>query len=278
MRLSARRWPLAILRAAVIGICLAPICQGEDGYTPDPPCNNVVPWDVDCDAISDRTELNPTNSHHGFRVNIRDPNPSIARGTPEGSDGALEGGIDLATPDNGNGYYESGYYEYQSGDVVNTDHWGTLALVNTIEKVGRSWWGSYDGREPECWFDIDSPRFGVGDMSLQAGGSWKPDHDTHRNGRDVDVRYIRSSGTREGENATLNIVDFPAEWDAPISTDLVFCFGATPSAGAQVEVVLVSYVFYDRLATPPVWLRRRATDHADHFHVRIVDPDGPNND
>jgi hypothetical protein len=248
-------------------------CGDSGDYTPDPDCRAVTPWDGDCDKISDRTEQNATNQHLGFQLGVKDANPSIAGGTS--TNGTLTGGIDLATPCIGCGLSESGYYEYQGGDGSDTDHWGTLALINTIEKVGRAWWGSYE--QTPCWVNQDSPRMGVGDMSLQPGGSWKPDHNTHQQGIDVDIRYVRKTSPFTGEGASLDIVINPADLDTNITIDLLNCFGYRP-AGNEVDFVFIHYSLYDVMELPvPDWLISR-TDHSNHFHVRILDPDGPNND
>ena len=117
---------------------------------------------------------------------------------------------------------------------------------------------------------------GVGDMSRQTGGYWS-DHQTHRNGLDVDVRYVRHPHTppTEGENATLNIVLQPEQWDTLVTIDLLYCFGV--DAQEFVDFIYINQALYDLFATPrPDWLQPRS-DHQDHFHVRIYDPDGTNN-
>ncbi|MGH9895097.1 MAG: hypothetical protein ACREA0_24565, partial [bacterium] len=183
--------------------------------------------------------------------------------------GTLQGGINLVNQ-------STGYFHYLSGSPIDFDDWGTLALINSIEGVGRSWWAL--DYEEHCWVQEtswDSPSMHTGDMSDRDGGYFDP-HTLHQNGLDVDVRYVRHPGPdSEGENATLNIANNPERWDTLATVDLLNCWNS--SSNNRLNFIYISRLLYDLLAYPvPPRLIRREFDHFDHFHVQINDPDGPN--
>lgn len=220
------------------------------------------PWDTDGDGISDSVETNTQNDFHNFLINFPDSNRSRALGFYDG--GVLDWGINL--PDTG-----TGYYHYIGGDPKDSDDWGTLALINTIEQAGRQY------AAQAC---SDSATAGAipmqsGDMSLRYGGLWQPDHPggTHQNGTEVDVRYLRNDGM-DG----LDLSDLFLRtnvYDRAATRHLIQCYLNDPA---------VIKIFYDSIYTefdPPfpgsVMDHDGDREHADHFHVRIADPDGENN-
>lgn len=263
----SRRRALRVVLVAVCTSLLAAFDCGAGGeWTPDPLCPS---WDSDCDNISDATETNGANSHHGFQVGTRDADPSIAKGLPYSS-GSLVGGINLVN----NG---TGYYHYLGSDAFDYDDWGTLTLVNTIEAVGRAWWtGQGRGTDPQsCWVEADAPVYGSGDMSKRDGGEWFPDHpSSHQNGLDVDVRYLRLDNM-SGENAWLDISLNPEAWDTLTSMDLLDCF--LYYTDDRVQDIFISPILYDLLALPRDARMSWLSGHDNHFHVRIYDPDGTGN-
>lgn len=81
-------------KGIILAICiLISGCEFEQpnisGLEPDP----TYPWDTDGDWISNNTENNSANDHHGFDPDVANENPSIANGTP--TDGSLTGGINI---------------------------------------------------------------------------------------------------------------------------------------------------------------------------------------
>lgn len=71
----------------------------------------------------------------------------------------------------------NGYYSY--GEGFTDRQYGTEALIKTILDVGKEWmWNS-------------AYEFGVGDMSFKKGGHMAPHH-THTNGKQVDIRPVRT--------------------------------------------------------------------------------------
>jgi hypothetical protein len=219
------------------------ICEEEDAPI-EHPSDETPYWDTDGDGISNSVETNPSNAHHNFNTTIVDVNPSIASGTP--TSGSLEGGINL--PDEG-----EGYYHYYGSDPIDTDDWGTLALINIIEGGGRSWWE---------WHV--TPRAGFGDMSLQNGGNWPP-HTSHQNGLDVDVRYVRN----DGEEASINIATQQELYDSHATADLMNCL-------IQNGNIVVIYIDEEH-ANLENGVLQHWPGHETHFHVRIEDPDGTSN-
>lgn len=209
---------------------------------------NPVPWDTDLDGISNCVENNNANSHHNFNPNQQDNNPSIAHGLPY--NGTLGGGINIC--DN-----NTGYYHFLGTDPVDTDDWSTLKLVQVIEAGGRRWQQNYNFN------------FGFGDMSLQNGGAF-PDHVSHQNGLDVDMRYIRT----DGQQLALDIAENPQLYDAQATVDLMNFL-------IQEGDYIVTHIFVDtnyaRIGNKSGNVLHHLTGHTNHFHVRIQDPDGTNN-
>ena len=218
-------------------------CEVEVDGPPDTTPN----WDTDGDGISNAVETNPANSHHGFDTTVVDANPSIAHGSP--INGWLEGGINLT--DAGRGYYH-----YYGSDPVDTDDWGTLALINMVEGGGRDWRERYP-----------TPRSGIGDMSLQNGGIWLP-HSSHQNGLDVDIRYVRN----DGQELPLNITDHPEDYDTLATVDLMNSLFQNGDCVLIVVSEVCGIIFED------IEVRYDTTNvHDNHFHLRIEDPDGTGN-
>ncbi|MDD5425002.1 MAG: penicillin-insensitive murein endopeptidase [candidate division Zixibacteria bacterium] len=170
---------LIFLSIICLFFCMGWICESDsiDDITDKP--EDVCPYyDSDCDDISNAVENNDANDYLNLNPNVKNSNPSIAHGDP--SYGYITNAINLVN----NG---EGYYHFLGADVMDTDDWGVLHMINMIESAGREW--SDNGLFP--------PLIGVGDISRgdltmqEFGGDWNPDHTSHQNGLDVDVRYLR---------------------------------------------------------------------------------------
>ncbi len=246
---------LLVLTAAA-SFSLAPGTCGPGDIVDDAP----TPWDTDGDGISDSVETNTKNDFHGFNINFPDSNRSRALGVYNG--GLLDWGINL--PDTGMGYY------HYLNDPKDTDDWGTLALINTIEQAGRQY------AAQAC---SDSASAGAipmqsGDMSLRPGGPWLPDHPglSHQNGTEVDARYLRNDAIG---GLDLSIPANRTFYDRAATRHLIECFLS------DVTVIKVLYDSIDTEFDPPfpdsVMDHDENRRHRDHFHVRIADPDGGNN-
>ncbi|MFI5207025.1 MAG: hypothetical protein ACHQU8_00795 [Gemmatimonadales bacterium] len=255
----------AVALVVAIFILLGAACGGGGDLVVD---SNPA-WDTDGDGISNAVELESHNkSLYGLDPNVFNRNPSIASGTV--SSGDLLGGLNL--PDTG-----TGYIHYLGGDQKDTDDWGTLSMINVLEAAGRN----YRGQTP-CNFsttfqsrdDLARPQYG--DMSLQLGGPFDP-HQDHQNGLETDVRYL-AVGPRSSAEGPLDLADPNGQqrYDQQSTLELIQCF---------LNDIRVVAILYDQELTGIVpgvgegrLIDRNAIgDHTNHFHVRILDPDGTNN-
>ena len=232
-------------------------------------------WDSDNDTISTATEMNPTNrignypiaGFYSFDTLRWDLNLSIARGAFES--GSLDNGMNLK--DDNTGYTHS---IYRGCDGVDIDDWGTRKLLGLIEGSGRTW---------DSWLSpATRPRMQTGDMSLRTGGLFATcgdPHSWHRNGLDVDVRYVRKNGA-EG---ALDICDpnQNAAYDTSATLKLFAAIvvenGDSTDGKAWVDMILADTTCLGFVNDPKDPYIVHDSGHRDHFHVRIRDPDGPNN-
>jgi len=217
-------------------------------------------WDTDCDDISNAVETNDANSYLNLNPSIKNANSSIAHGTPY--NGWIEKAFNMVNT--GTGYW---HYNPEKVKAMDTDDWGVLHLINMIEGAGRNWYS--DGLVP--------PRISVGDLSwgdastLNFGGPWPGgDHAWHQNGLEVDVRYVR----KDDEELPLNIHSNPANYDNIATMHLINRLGWN----SKMALIIISpdcrIDFYDSSNIVFDSIDRK---HDDHFHYRIVDPDGTDN-
>lgn len=230
--------------------------------------DQTYPWDNDGDWISNNTENNSANSQYGFDPEVADENPSIAHGIP--TNGSLEGGINIW----GNG---TGYYQWRGGDEQDTDDWGTLQLINTIEGAGRLLTGDQPLPVGNEWTSNSdySGRFGVLDLSKQEGGDWFPDHESHQNGLDVDIRYVRT----DRSEAPFNFDEDPIEdydYQATLKLFEALYYGDGMTAN-NIDFFVVDSRAGNLEPANQVWEVKELSGHQNHIHVRIKDPDGTNN-
>lgn len=241
--------------------CEDDVQPGDLGEYPE---NVEAWWDPDGDGISTLTELNSANAYLDLDPEVYNPDPTWARGLPckNCTPGQLECGyIDDALNLRNVGF---GYIHYVGTDtIIDTDDWGTLALINMIEGAGRDWY--LDNYVP--------PNINVGDLSKgnlvsrTFGGYWPP-HGCHQNGLEADFRFVRNDSQDIpldlSDTAQLRFYDPNATWDL-INTylceygDITVIYLDTLLSGITGQEVI------------------HDTNHYNHFHVRIADPDGSNN-
>lgn len=164
-------------------------------------------------------------------------------------DGTLDGGASLGTG--------TGYYQWRGSDPQDIDDWGGCESTHdTIADVGGGWYNSHP-----------TPRMGILDISRQGGGPFAH-HDCHQNGLDVDVRYVRD----DGQEAPLDLRSSPDDYSQPLTLELIRLWAATgivewievdSGAGIGPADVSGAAVVVDS-----------SGEHANHFHVRLRDPDG----
>ena len=222
--------------------------------TPEDECPS---WDTDCDDISNAVETNGANSYLNLDPDTPDDNPSIAHGHP--CDGWIENALNMVNQ--GTGYYH--YNPDKEEPLIDTDDWGVLHLLNMIEGAGRLWYTN--GYAP--------PKVGVGDLSKgdqytqQFGGYFWP-HDCHQNGTEADSRYVRNDGQQIG----LNLADSTQlqYFDEEATAKLIDCL---------IQIANIYLIYIDTLHTSirHPGITYHLDGHSDHFHVRIVDPDGAGN-
>lgn len=171
------------------------------------------------------------------------------------------------------------HYDFCEGGVgADADDWGTGHLVRLIEGAGRLW--------IQRSADDDAHRMGVGDLSLKEGGYFpgnpgvpgcEEDHDYHRQGVDVDVRYLR----KDGVQGPLDICD-PMQkpnYDTVATLTLINSFLLARRARPEDANAPIDSIFVDLncLGLEPSSTMFHKPGHQNHFHVRIRDPDGPFN-
>ena len=236
--------------------------QPPNDCLPLGPALRGPPWDTDGDTISTATETNPTNTLAGggfysFDTLKWDLNRSIASGQP--SSGFLRDGMNLRDQN-------LGYVHYLGNDNIDTDDWGTGHLLRLIEGSGRTWFTTV-------------PRIQVLDLSLRQGGNWPP-HVSHQNGLDVDIRYLRKDA-RDGIYDTLNICTQGSLYDTLATLRLLETIVVENGDGREgrpfVELVFADTTCLGIANDPRDPFIKHDADHRNHFHVRILDPDGPNN-
>ena len=100
------------------------------------------------------------------------------------------------------------------------------------------------------WQAIDRRRIGIGDISL-AGGVQTPDHDSHKNGLQVDVRPLRKDGLEEP------VCWWDREYDREGTEKLIEMFRTfAPVTGVLFNDSDIPFV-------------RKAKKHDNHFHVEL---------
>lgn len=263
-RKGAYRLVFAFLALLVAALQFAGSCQFDSGAVAD----KCPIWDSDCDSISTAVEINPANAAYHFDTTVKDLNPSLAVGS--WTNGQLTGGLNL--PD-----VNGGYFHYFPGsdprwDVVDSNDWGTLALINAIEATARDWIDfSEENRVCNQFtnFITRAPKFDVGDMSKRGGGYWSDSngqqrHAGHQNGLEVDVRYVR----KDKANSPLDIRANPAAYDTNATFDLMSCF----VADAQVNVIYVDSASVGFWNASGVSILVNDTTHNTHFHVQLKQP------
>jgi len=168
---------------------------------------------------------------------------SLARGIV--SSGSLTNGLRIANSG-------TGYWYWRGGDPEDTDNWGTLELINLVERVAREWRRLYP----------DYPIITSMDMSRKNGGTFLP-HTQHENGLELDMRYIRNDGSSGEVDFNVNRGDYSQQR----SQALIDLF----QNESRVYKILV-----DSRANLTGSKIQIVSGHHHHFHVWLYDPDGNN--
>lgn len=137
---------------------------------------------------------------------------------------------------------DAGYYTYGKLNGVpskGASQYAHPSLMTAILRVERE------------WRQIDNRKFGVGDISL-AGGTDHPDHGTHEQGIEVDLRPVR----KDGKNLPCNWKN-EKDYDFEATSKLIGLFFAYAN---------VKLIYFNDARIPFV---RHWSSHDDHFHVLI---------
>lgn len=156
-------------------------------------------------------------------------------------------------------------------------NYGTYELVTLLEQVGARFHGHYP-----------AARLRVGDLSLKAGGTIRDHqgrrvHSSHRNGLDVDLRYLRQDCHGTG---SMSDRDCPLAMEANLQVMRWLVEGGPLEEQGLVDVIFVSDGFGDRLCR---WMARQPGavptyanvldalqvmgGHHAHYHVRLRCPE-----
>jgi hypothetical protein len=145
---------------------------------------------------------------------------------------------------------------YPAHDIHN---YAVVEFFDLLERVGRRWRALHPLIEyPPV------PRIQIGDFSLINGGE-TDQHGSHENGLDVDIRYMRS----DGQEAPVEITD-DGHFSRSLSQELITLFC---NYSDRVDLIFVG----DEVFTGCGLDYTKMSRHQDHFHLRIVDPDGESN-
>ena len=211
---------------------------------------------------------------------------------PQGTygNGKLVGG--LRTPNNNKGYF---YQNSPGNGENNTDNYGIPDTLNRIERVAKEWARRHPDLAPlktnvfttgyrdNLYTDdgtgrTNGIRIGTNDLSLINGGD-HPDHNSHENGLDMDVWYMRKDNAEYvvgQEFAGVRVNDIQT-YSPELSKELVKLFVDIGGA-VQVFVNVNSHIRpepgdpdYSEYAQ----IINNEVDHVDHFHVAFPNPNPP---
>lgn len=149
--------------------------------------------------------------------------------------------------------------------------------MNTIEWAGRMLTG--DQPTPYPWTTNENTdftgRFGALDLSLQNGGEFRVNgelqHESHQNGLDVDIRYVRKDRTEDIMNFDKNPDDY--DYWATLKLFEALWYGSD----GNIDVFYVDERAGSLEPANEAWEVITLPNHHHHFHVRIKDPDGTDN-
>ena len=147
--------------------------------------------------------------------------------------------------------------------------WGTFTAVNTMNDV----FSSYGRRFSKA------PLVEVMDVSRRGGGYFPP-HKSHRDGRDVDIRYPRKKTYRNRVRTTPETLSLKRAWYLVErflrSGDVVYIFMDRKLQRTLVEYARSKGVSSEKLdewfqypRRGPVGIVRHDPGHDTHFHVRF---------
>ncbi len=191
----------------------------------------------------------PNESNHSNEawagVNPTPTTATIHHGTPH--NGSMEYDVQMT---NTTGIWVKNSSRSYTGDKIR----------NCLEELGRAWATAY----PTTTY----PPIQITEISPEHGGPFPtpPNHLSHKNGLDLDFRYLRNDTSAPQE---MKFPDDEAHYDHDLTQDLI---DRLNNLDCDAQVQLIGAASAANLSGVQTWL-----GHNDHFHVRFVDPDGTSN-
>ena len=149
--------------------------------------------------------------------------------------------VNVLLPESGTGFVTNnrGDDEFQ---------WGQQSTIDAALRTAAAW-------------DVLHPNrpFSIGQISKEGGGSFEPQHHSHRTGLDIDVRPVR----KDGQNLGVEISE--SQYHRGLTTELIDLWWTN----APVQLV-----YFNDQTVIDAHLSTRATGHHNHFHVRLRIKDG----
>lgn len=132
---------------------------------------------------------------------------------------------------------DAGYYTYGT-PVRGAGQYADPRLLSLLLLIEHRWQG------------IDVRKIGIGNISLADGTKYAP-HDSHKSGRDVDIRLFRKDGSQEP------VTRFDEQYDQTATAQLI---------GMFFKSGIVEVIYFNDPMIPRV---KPLKHHDDHFHVTI---------
>ena len=223
--------------------------------------------DWDEDGLSNYVEV-----ENGLNPLLADAMVSVERGTY--NNGLIVKSLRIAN-------INKGYYYFKSKDTNDTDNYGTLRALQTIEAVAKQWesvypdlyplkkdifvYGGYDNLDindddkdnnldNNTWNEV---RIGIGDISKQPGGPFLP-HETHQNGLNADIRYVMKNNTEARLDVRETYELFSQEYTEAL-INLFIQHGATKIIiDPETKIQQTSIIILDSTGK-----------HSNHIHVNF---------
>lgn len=220
---------------------------------PDKPACSQFDDCVDHDCMSFNTETNEKNAYLQLDPNSFNANPTEAVGIYDA--GSLNNGLNLK--DRG-----TGYYHWRNTDPLDTDDWGTMECLFSLEVTGKIFNEIY-------W----NHTYCVLDMSHQQGGYFYPHHN-HQNGCDADVRYLYTDFRETSLN--LNFATdtvYSSRYTATLIDAFFMACSDELCASGVSKIILSDKARIEAAEGYEAFFSIDSTgEHDDHMHFQIVKP------
>jgi hypothetical protein len=150
--------------------------------------------------------------------------------------------VDVKLPESGTGFVTNNRGEH--GEF----QFGQQSTIDAALRTAAAW-------------DVLHPNrpFSIGQISKEGGGDFRPQHQSHRTGLDIDVRPVR----KDGQNLGVDISE--SQYHRALTTELIDLWWRN----APVQLV-----YFNDPTVVNAGLSTHLGGHNDHFHVRVRRKDG----